>query len=117
MKLTEQQRAYMFEHWPRVCEIPWNKVDPERASAEKSPLAQMLAKYKKQARAAHPAAAARPAAAIAKKAPAKKALKAYPIALCENAAFCKKPAGGRLDAAGECPPDGESDGECVRVCD
>ena len=96
MQLTEQQRAYMFENWPRVCEIPWNKVDPERNAVEKSPLAQMLAQYKKKARAAHPA--ARPAAAIAKKAsakktPAKKALKAYPIVLCENAAFRNQPMG------------------------
>ena len=86
MQLTEQQRAYMFENWPRVCEIPWNKVDPERNAVEKSPLAQMLAQYKKKARAAHPA--ARPAAAIAKK-----ALKAYPIVLCENAAFRNQPMG------------------------
>lgn len=95
MQLTEQQRAYMFENWPRVCEIPWNRVDPERNSVEKSPLARLLAEYKKKARAAHPAArpAARPAAAIAKKAPAKKALKSYPIILCENAAFCKQPTG------------------------
>ena len=106
MKLTEQQRAYMFEHWPEVCEIPWNKV------YTKGNFAVALSNMKRDARAAHPAAAARPAAAatktIAKKAsaknipaagnlfPTKKGLKKYPIALCENAAY-RNPAAAAKD--------------------
>ena len=43
-KLTEPQRAYMFEHWPKVCEIPWNQVDT------KGPLAKMLKDMKAKAR-------------------------------------------------------------------
>ena len=101
-RLTEQQRAYMFEHWPEVCEIPWNKV------CTKGNFAVALSNMKRDARKAHPAGGARPAAAatktIAKKAPAKsipaagnffptkKGLKKYPIALCENAAFRNPPA-------------------------
>ena len=65
MKLTEQQRAYMFANWPKVSDTPWNKVDLN------GPLASQLAAMKKLARAAHPtggaAAAAGPTKTIAKK--------------------------------------------------
>ena len=54
-KLTEQQRAYMFEHWPAVCEIPWNRVDIN------GPLAKKLKDMKDKARAA-----TKPAKTIAK---------------------------------------------------
>ena len=52
MKLTEQQRAYMFANWPKVSDTPWNKVDLN------GPLASQLAAMKKLARAAHPTAPA-----------------------------------------------------------
>ena len=99
-KLTEQQRAYMFEHWPKVCEIPWNKV------YTKGNFAVALNNMKRDARAAHPAGGAARAGAgatkgatktIAKSIPAagnlfptKKGLQKYPINPCENAAFRKR---------------------------
>ena len=61
MKLTEPQRAYMFEHWPKVCEIPWNQVDT------KGPLAKMLKDMKAKARAATKPAAKQPAKPAKKK--------------------------------------------------
>ena len=103
-RLTEQQRAYMFEHWPEVCEIPWNKVHT------KGNFAVALNKMKAEARAAHPASGAAGAGAtktIAKKTPAKnmpaagnlfptkKGVKKYPIALCENAAYRNPPAAAK----------------------